>query len=131
MGGGGRVRRQRDQLSLHGCPQGNALCPANDVGHTRFGSICVDLLTNLENCGKCGTDCSTLDGGVGRYTCIAGKCVDPRELPPSTVQMKEEQTRKQRKDAGTISADLPNVKQRRVKKDKKARRRAPDGHKAM
>ena len=49
------------QLPDKGCP----------VGKTACGGICVDLLSDAKNCGKCGTACDT----AAADKCSVGKCV--------------------------------------------------------
>jgi hypothetical protein len=57
--------------SSPGCPAPNTLC----------GSSCVDLGTDLANCGHCGTSCSTTSPSTA--SCTGGVCVV--ELTPGVV----------------------------------------------
>ncbi len=41
-------------------------------GQTDCGGVCVDLLTDLNNCGLCGAVC---ESGLVAVACIAGECV--------------------------------------------------------
>jgi hypothetical protein len=43
-----------------------------DEGQTECDGVCVDLLTDLNNCGACGAICESTLVGVG---CIEGECV--------------------------------------------------------
>src|SRR5262249_32852866 len=67
------------------CTAGACVCP---MGQTACGATCVDLMTNVSNCGACGNSCGP--GGAcaaGRCTCAAGftmcgtACTDPQTDP--------------------------------------------------
>ncbi|GAA6020700.1 hypothetical protein JCM8202_004546 [Rhodotorula sphaerocarpa] len=55
------------------CPRGLSACATGD----RAGFECIDLASNLYQCGGCygqgGTDCSTIPG-ADAVGCIAGRC---------------------------------------------------------
>src|SRR5258708_33074008 len=57
------------------CVQGSCQCGATQA---RCANVCVDLKTDLANCGKCGTVCGGGDGGAimggGTWGCVAGVC---------------------------------------------------------
>ena len=46
-----------------GCPQGQTMC----------GATCVDLASNLGNCGTCGASCTTSSPSTA--TCTAARCI--------------------------------------------------------
>lgn len=113
--GPGRVKRQMHQVALGACRAGTTTCP----GH--YASACIDLQTNLENCGACGNDCSAVDGGLGSMICIAGKCMATHQIPASLV-VPARAPAKIQPERGTLSADLPHPKTRRGKKSKVKKR---------
>ena len=67
-----RARRRR---ALHLCPSNTKACKLQG---TRMGFECVDIMTNLEQCGGCdyeagSVDCTTLPG-VESVGCVDGQC---------------------------------------------------------
>jgi hypothetical protein len=57
-----------DGICTPRCPAGFTLCPFSEgIGAVDRGSICVDLQTDLSNCGQCGVVCAT---GL----CVGGVC---------------------------------------------------------
>src|SRR5678815_1467822 len=38
---------------------------------TSCGALCVDVATDVHNCGSCGIDCTTMGAGAA---CVNGKC---------------------------------------------------------
>jgi hypothetical protein len=56
------------------CTAGACAC---DPGLTSCaGAGCTDLMTDVQNCGACGTSCLTM--GLASPRCIAGACQDTR-----------------------------------------------------
>jgi hypothetical protein len=53
------------------CVGGSCVAGCSGVGQTTCSGQCVDLQSNLQNCGSCGTVCPT---GGGTASCTAGKC---------------------------------------------------------
>jgi len=71
-----RAKARRRTLSIRGsrCPASHSACP---VAGSRLGFECVDISSNLEQCGGCastgGVDCTTLPG-VEAVGCVSGRC---------------------------------------------------------
>jgi hypothetical protein len=48
------------------------------LGLSKCGQECVDVLSNVDHCGKCRTRCEPPDGGT--VACVAGVCTPSCEL---------------------------------------------------
>ncbi|POY72685.1 hypothetical protein BMF94_4514 [Rhodotorula taiwanensis] len=69
----GPSARARHRRKRNVCPDAFTACPLDN----RVGFECVDIQSNLEQCGACsvngGTDCTALPG-VEAVGCVAGRC---------------------------------------------------------
>lgn len=63
--------KKRSHTPLGLCPSGLNACPINA---SSGGYECIDLKDELESCGACGNDCTTIKGARD-VACVSGKCV--------------------------------------------------------
>jgi hypothetical protein len=61
--------------SAGGAPDGGAGASPCPAGQTLCSSGCVDLQTNISNCGQCDNDCTALAcNSTSTFTCTSGVC---------------------------------------------------------
>ncbi|EJU02019.1 hypothetical protein DACRYDRAFT_107740 [Dacryopinax primogenitus] len=70
-------KRARQQLSMGPRPvscrrDNDSLCPS--LGGLTGEMECVDLASDFENCGQCGIECGSMEGGAV-VECVQGKCL--------------------------------------------------------